>query len=51
MLNTLKKIKVKKTKNILEELCIAEIAIVFLDPDDVMTRLSGFKDSLVGDDL
>ena len=43
--------KTSSAKNILEEMSIPQNAIVFLDPDDVMTRLSGYKDSLVGDDL
>ena len=43
--------KTSSAKHILEEMGIPHESIVFLDPDDVMSRLPGYKDSLKGNDL
>ena len=43
--------KTTSAKNVLSEMSIPLESIVFLDPDDIMTRLKGYKDSLRGDAL
>tara|TARA_A100000164_G_C21624561_1_gene638202 strand:- start:44 stop:664 length:621 start_codon:yes stop_codon:yes gene_type:complete len=43
--------KTSSAKHILEEMGIPHESIVFLDPDDVMSRLPGYKDSLKGNEL
>lgn len=40
--------KTTSAKNTLKEMGIPLKSIVFLDPDDIMTRLKGYKDSLRG---
>ena len=43
--------KTTSAKNVLSEMSIPHESIVFLDPDGIMTRLIGYKDSLRGDAL
>ena len=43
--------KSTSAKNILEEMGIPQESIVFLDPDDIMSRINGYNDSLRGEAL
>ena len=43
--------KTTSAKNVLSEMSIPVNSIIFLDPDDIMTSIKGYKDSLRGDAL